>query len=90
MIYNWRYPEDHAAVPPWLCAILRLPIPPPLNGTAPGAATEYLNRFSGEYTPAYSGTLLVPPPASCGKERHVRASRLNSHTLSRCNPTPER
>lgn len=25
----------------------RVSIPPPLNGTAPGATAEYLNRFSG-------------------------------------------
>lgn len=28
-----------------------------------------------------SGTLLVPPPASCGEERHMCASRLDCHTV---------
>lgn len=42
--------------------------------TAPSAATEYLNRFSGDYTPAYPARCWCHRPPHTARVRHINPS----------------
>ena len=54
----------------------------PLLGYAPGLVRLSGGLFARPILKQLCYRTLVPPPASCGEERHMCASRLDCHTTS--------